>query len=104
MGETADSAYNDDIHYTSNVFAIGKTPNQECILDQLRMEGISSVSFSGFTADDFDGLYVTDSDNNPVMYINVGLGECSEGTSWSYSSYPSCDDVSASGLILEVET
>ena len=104
MGETVDSAYNDDIHYTSNVFAIGKTPNQECILDQLRMEGISSVSFSGFTADDFDGLYVTDSDNNPVMYINVGLGECSEGTSWSYSSYPSCDDVSASGLILEVET
>ena len=104
MGETVPSAYNDDLVYASNILAIGKTPNQECILDQLRIEGISSVSFSGFTADDFDGLYVTDSDNNPVMYINVGLGECQDGTSWSYSSYPSNGDVSASGLILEVET
>lgn len=103
MGETTDSAFNDELHYTSNVFAIGKTPNQRCILDVLKV-GTSAVSFSGIMADDFDGLYVTDSDNKPVMYIDVGLGECSDGTSWSLSSYPSSDDVSASGLILEVET
>lgn len=87
--ESADSAYNDDVHYASNVFCIGKTPNQACIINEhLSVNGVSSVTFSSFSADDFEGLYITDSQNMPVMYIDVGMGECQEGTTWSYSSYP----------------
>ena len=87
--ESADSAYNDDVHYASNVFCIGKTPNQSCIINEhLSVSGVSAVTFSSFSADDFEGLYITDSQNMPVMYIDVGMGECQEGTTWSYSSYP----------------
>ena len=104
MGETEVSAYNDDIKYTSNVLAIGKTPNQDCILNSnLSRSEVSSVSFSAISADDFEGIYVTDSDNNPVMYINVGLGECSEGTSWTFSSYPSYKEVDKSKAVETIE-
>ena len=90
IGKLEKSAYNDDIKYTSNILYIGKTPNQRCILStNLSRTGVSAVTFSGFSADDFQGLYVMDSKYNPVMYIDVGLGECSEGTTWTYSSYPS---------------
>ena len=90
MHESAFSAYNDDIYYSSNILNIGKTPNQTCILNEhLSKADITSVLFSSFSADDFEGLYVTDSKNLPVMYINVGLGECQDGTTWTYSSYPS---------------
>ena len=84
------SAYNDNMYYTSNVFAIGKTPNQSCIINEhLADPEITAVSFSSFSADDFEGIYVTDGENRPVMYIDVGLGECPEGTTWTYSAYPS---------------
>ena len=88
--EATCSAYNDNMYYTSNVFAIGKTPNQGCIINEhLADPEITAVSFSSFSADDFEGIYVTDGENRPVMYIDVGLGECPEGTTWSYSAYPS---------------
>lgn len=88
--EATCSAYNDNIYYTSNVYTIGKTPNQGCIINEhLADPDITGVSFSSFSADDFEGIYVTDSENRPVMYIDVGLGECPEGTTWSYSAYPS---------------
>lgn len=88
--EATCSAYNDNMYYTSNVFAIGKTPNQSCIINEhLADPEITAVSFSSFSADDFEGIYVTDGENRPVMYIDVGLGECPEGTTWTYSAYPS---------------
>ena len=57
-----------------------------------------------FSADDFEGIYVADEKGNAVMYINVGLGECSDGTTWTLSSYPSETTLSnnVSGLLLEV--
>ena len=76
-----------NILYYPNVFNIGKTLNQETIRGYLLEK--DSLELSGFSADDFQGLYVTDSKLNPVMYIDVGLGECAEGTTWSLSSQPS---------------
>jgi hypothetical protein len=100
------SAYNDKIVYTPNYMTFGKTLSEACILEYLnrnetnRKNGCKVV---GFSADDFDGIYVTDSDRNPVMYIDVGMGECSPGTSWSYECYPSTTEKSdrMSGLLLE---
>ena len=46
------------------------------------------------------------------MYIDVGLGECTVGTSWTWSAYPSVDYEKStdenlinqvSGLVLEIE-
>lgn len=99
-----------NIMYYPNVFNIGKTFNQRTIINYLGEN--ESLLLSGFSADDFEGIYVTNSKREPIMYIDVGLGECPEGTSWSLSSYPSTKIVdryknlntrtNLSGLILEI--
>lgn len=99
-----------NIMYYPNVFNIGKTFNQRTIINYLGEN--ESLLLSGFSADDFEGIYVTDSKREPVMYIDVGLGECPEGTSWTLSSYPSTKIVdrykksntrtNLSGLMLEI--
>lgn len=102
--------FNDKFHYTQNYMTFGKTLNEQCILRYLnanKENRKSGCHVSGFSADDFEGIYVTDSTDNPVMYIDVGMGECSEGTSWSYECYSGShtnneDDVY--GLLLEVNT
>lgn len=102
--------YNDKFHYTQNYMTFGKTLNEQCILSYLNANKTNrkyGCHVSGFSADDFEGIYVTDFYNNPVMYIDVGMGECSEGTSWSYECYSGShtnneDDVY--GLLLEVNT
>ena len=102
--------FNDKFHYTQNYMTFGKTLNEQCILNYLNADKKNRQNgchVSGFSADDFEGIYVTDYDNNPVMYIDVGMGECSEGTSWSYECYSGShtnneDDVY--GLLLEVNT
>ena len=97
--------FNDELNYYSNVFAIGKTLNQKSILDNC-FTAVKDYTWlaSGFSADDFEGIYVADAKGNSVMYIDVGLGECPDGTSWSLSSYPSEQTLSdnVSGLLLEV--
>ena len=92
----------------SNLENIGKTLNQETILYNLKLTDARVISASGFSADDFEGLYVTDSKRNPVMYIDVGLGECKDGTSWSFSGYPNGEDPvtareNVKGLMLEID-
>ena len=96
-------AYNDNINYIKNIFGIGETLNEACILENLK-EDSKPFTLSAFSADDFEGLYVVDSSDNPVMYIDVGLGECPDGTTWSYSSYPDSNELSniTSGLFLEI--
>ena len=102
--------FNDKFHYTQNYMTFGKTLNEQCILSYLNANEANRKSgchVSGFSADDFEGIYVTDLYDNPVMYIDVGMGECSEGTSWSYECYSGShtnneDDVY--GLLLEVNT
>lgn len=102
--------FNDKFHYTQNYMTFGKTLNEPCILNYLnanKENRLNGCHVSGFSADDFEGIYVTDFYNNPVMYIDVGMGECSEGTSWSYECYSGShtnneDDVY--GLLLEVNT
>lgn len=96
------------VMYYPNVFNIGKTLNQETILYNLKLTDARVISASGFSADDFEGLYVTDSKRNPVMYIDVGLGECKDGTSWSFSGYPNGEDPvtareNVKGLMLEID-
>ena len=97
--------FNDELNYYSNVFAIGKTLNQKSILDNC-FTAVKDYTWlaSGFSADDFEGIYVADTKGNSIMYIDVGLGECPDGTSWSLSSYPSEQTLSdnVSGLLLEV--
>lgn len=109
--------YNDKIHYGSNVFNIGKTLNQDSILNDCFVSAQKTYNkyewkTSGFSADDFEGIYVRDSHERPVMYIDVGLGECTNGTSWTLSAYPSINYENStnkelinqvSGLILEIE-
>ena len=98
--------FNDDLNYYSNVFAIGKTLNQKSILNYC-FKAVDDYTWivSGFSADDFEGIYVSDKSGNSVMYIDVSLGECDDGTSWTLSSYPSEPELSdsVSGLLLEVE-
>lgn len=105
--------FNDTINYYANVLAFGKTLNQLSILNYcLPNSTDSDWSVSGFSADDFEGLFVTDSSSRPVMYIDVGLGECTDGTTWTLSSYPSTDVTGQNsgymlnncyGLLMEVE-
>lgn len=118
---SGDYEYNDKVNYYGNILAIGKTLSQHSILNKCLTTTEMSWTVSGFSADDFEGLYITDSAHKPVMYIDVGLGECSDGTSWSFSSYPSVNsadyitetdpeaayinamNTNCSGLLLEIE-
>lgn len=108
-GEIADGSieYNDNVKYYPNIFNIGTTLNQDSILNKcLKLNDSREYTVSGFSATDFDGLYVVDEKKYPVMYIDVGLGKCSDGTTWSYECKSSTDDYgdieSTSGLLLEV--
>ena len=118
---SGDYEYNDNVNYYGNILAIGKTLSQHSILNKCLTTTEMTWTVSGFSADDFEGLYITDSAHKPVMYIDVGLGECSDGTSWSFSSYPSVNsgdyiteldpeaayidamNTNCSGLLLEIE-
>lgn len=118
---SGDYEYNDKVNYYGNILTIGKTLSQHSILNKCLTTTEMSWTVSGFSADDFEGLYITDSAHKPVMYIDVGLGECSDGTSWSFSSYPSVNsadyitetdpeaayidamNTNCSGLLLEIE-
>lgn len=95
--------YNDNIKYNSNIYNIGITPNEGCILHEL-VNKRSGFTVSGFSADDFAGLYITDSKNLPVMYIDTSLGKCEDGTSWSYSGIPAASANTKYGLFLEVNS
>ena len=83
--------YNDTLNYFANVYYIGKTLSQDALLKKCLLTDSHEWKVSGISADDFEGIYIQDSDQNPVMYIDVGLGECQDGTTWSLSSYPSVD-------------
>lgn len=118
---SGDYEYNDKLNYYGNILAIGKTLSQYSILNKCLTTTEMAWTVSGFSADDFEGLYITDSAHKPIMYIDVGLGECSDGTSWSFSSYPSVNsadyitepdpeaayidamNTNCSGLLLEIE-
>ena len=118
---SGDYEYNDKLNYYGNILAIGKTLSQHSILNKCLTTTEMAWTVSGFSADDFEGLYITDSSHKPIMYIDVGLGECSDGTSWSFSSYPSVNsadyitepdpeaayidamNTNCSGLLLEIE-
>lgn len=95
--------------YGQNVFAIGKTLSEDALLNRCLCSGTRTWDVSGFSANDFEGLLIEDSDSRPVMYIDVGLGECTEGTSWSLSSFPSKNinnpkaANTCSGLLLEID-
>jgi hypothetical protein len=112
--------YNDKIHYGSNVFNIGKTLSQDsllngCFVSAQKIRNEYKWITSGFSADDFEGIYIRDSKEKPVMYIDVGLGECTVGTSWTLSAYPSVNFENetkeryntlinqTSGLLLEID-
>jgi len=112
--------YNDKIHYGSNVFNIGKTLSQDsllngCFVSAQKTRNEYKWITSGFSADDFEGIYIRDSKEKPVMYIDVGLGECTVGTSWTLSAYPSVNFETeskeryntlinqTSGLLLEID-
>lgn len=98
-----DTEKNNGIVYRPNIFNIGKTLSPESILSVLKSNPSHEYTVSGFSADDFEGLYITRNNNimsEPVMYIDVGLGECNQGTSWSYECLPNRGF--ASGLFLEV--
>ena len=88
---SGDFEYNDKVNYYSNVYYIGKTLSQDALLKKCLMIDEHKWNVSGISADDFEGIYIQDSNQNPVMYIDVGLGECQDGTTWSLSSYPSVD-------------
>lgn len=97
-----------DFTYDCGLFNIGMTLDETHIMDKNHLNApdlkvdTGSISASGFSADDFEGIYISTSNAEPVMYIDVGMGECSEGTSWSLSGYKSKDDNSY-GLILELD-
>lgn len=108
--------YNDSIRYSENYATFGTTMNERCILGKLMYQPNQMLSAESFSADDFEGLYVTDGQDRPVMYIDVGLGRCERGTTWSYRCTPNMPESAfgkedehgevpaISGLLLEVNT
>ena len=108
--------YNDSIRYSENYATFGTTINDRCILGKLMYQPNQMLSAESFSADDFEGLYVTDGQDRPVMYIDVGLGRCERGTTWSYRCTPNIPESAfgkedehgkvpgISGLLLEVNT
>lgn len=106
------SERNDNLIYNGSVLHFGKTLNETTILnkDHLNNKTVTACGVSSISADDFEGILVmTDGKNSdemkPVMYINVGLGECPEGTSWALEcekAKGNNEDASYSGLLLEV--
>lgn len=108
MPVSGDIEFNDDVNYYGNILFYGKTLSEISLLNKC-LKKSNSYEVSGFSANDLEGFYITDNTDNPVMYIDVGLGECTDGTSWSFSSYPSTssDDPkelnNCSGLLLEIE-
>lgn len=108
MPVSGDIEFNDDVNYYGNILFYGKTLSEISLLNKC-LKTSNSYEVSGFSANDLEGFYITDNTDNPVMYIDVGLGECTDGTSWSFSSYPSTssDDPkelnNCSGLLLEIE-
>ena len=87
--------FNDTLRYTPNILTLGKQPSQESILLSLEDNNTTNLySAYGFKADDFAGLLFVrnnETTKEPIMYVDVNLGECPDGTSWSYSGYPSKD-------------
>ena len=108
--------YNDSIRYSENYATFGTTINERCILGKLMYQPNQMLSAESFSADDFEGLYVTDGQDRPVMYIDIGLGRCERGTTWSYRCTPNIPESAfgkedehgevpaISGLLLEVNT
>lgn len=106
------SERNDNLTYNGSVLHFGKTLNETTILnkDHLNNKTITACGVSSISADDFEGILVMADGKNsdemkPVMYINVGLGECPEGTSWALEcekAKGNNKDASYSGLLLEV--
>lgn len=104
--------HNDNLTYNGSVLHFGKTLNEANILnkDHLNSKTITACGVSSISADDFEGILVmtdgkTSDEMKPVMYINVGLGECPEGTSWALECEKAKGDnkdASYSGLLLEV--
>lgn len=108
MPVSGDIEFNNDVNYYGNILFYGKTLSETSLLNKC-LKKSNSYEVTGFSANDLEGFYITDNTDNPVMYIDVGLGECTDGTSWSFSSYPSTssDDPkelnNCSGLLLEIE-
>jgi len=108
MPVSGDIEFNDDVNYYGNILFYGKTLSEISLLNKC-LKTSNSYEVTGFSANDLEGFYITDNTDNPVMYIDVGLGECTDGTSWSFSSYPSTSSVdpkelnNCSGLLLEIE-
>lgn len=98
--------YNDDFYYNENVLHLGTTFSEECILNKIRLD--SKCISSALSANDFEGLLVTDKSDNLIMYINTHMGNCEGIKSWSMVCEPSIDIVTSAeekrmGLLLEIK-
>lgn len=89
----------DGFDYDGRVFHIGMQISELCIMNNLKeynkvvASGISSTSA-------FEGMLVFDSEQHPVMYIDVGLGECDGSQSWAM---PCSGIPGGPGLFLEIK-
>lgn len=99
--------YNDTVHYDGNVLHLGVTLSEDCIIKELKLlsesitqSAVSTFGFSSMNGAELDGLYVTDSENRNVMYIDLSMGELDGTQSWSMVC-PS--DGANGGLLLEIE-
>ncbi len=91
---------NDEVRYDGTTLHLGAMFSEKSILQSLKTERVISAA-SGIICDDLQGLYVVDSNNHNVMYIDIGMGECDGTQAWSMTC--SAEGVNGRGLLLGIE-
>lgn len=91
--------------YNGNVLHIGNEKSSRTIREEIRKNEVSYTS--SVAADDFHGLYVTDSKGNNVMYIDTDVGAMNGYSIWTMPlrEYVATDktDTYKAGLIMEIK-
>lgn len=106
--------YNDELIYDGSVFHLGMQANEKCILENLAVK--KTFDISSISAEDLTGLLAVDSDNKPIMYIDVSDTKFDGKNAWSLNC--TVDDLNKTelysagdikptgnkyGLLLEIE-
>lgn len=71
----------ENFEYNGNVLHIGNEKSSRTIREEIRKNEVSYTS--SVSADDFHGLYVTDSKGNNVMYIDTDVGAMNGYSIWT---------------------
>ena len=90
-----------DVQYDRNVIHYGLTKHPKLIRQEIMENKICKTS--GISAEDFQGLYVVDSQGNNVMYIDTKVGDLNGLQAWSWSLPHYGQKENEKGCVLEIK-